>query len=124
MICANYLNINFGCKQFDAVISFETMHHFSLLQKLKIYKNIHKSLCEDGIYVECDYVAESKEQEFFFFAELEKLKQEQQILSETGIYHYDMPTTFETQCELLNKVGFANIQQVFKQGATVMFVSQ
>jgi SAM-dependent methyltransferase len=124
LICDNYLNTDFGCKQFDAVISFETMHHFSHLQKLQVYKNIHKALCEGGVYVECDYMVETKEQENFFFAELEKLKNEQQILSESELYHYDTPTTFETQCELLNKAEFTNIQQVFKQGCTVMFIAR
>jgi cyclopropane fatty-acyl-phospholipid synthase-like methyltransferase len=123
LICGNYLDTEFGCKQFDAEVSFETMRHLSHLQKLKLYQRIHDALCDGGIYVECDYIAETKEQEDFFFAEFKRLKNEQHIVSEDELYHYDTPSTFTTQCELLTKTGFTKVRQVFKHGCTIILVA-
>ncbi|MDR2395654.1 MAG: class I SAM-dependent methyltransferase [Endomicrobium sp.] len=123
LICGNYLDTEFGCKQFDAAVAFETMHHLSHLKKLKLYQRIHDVLCDKGVYVECDYMAETKEQEDFFFAEFEKLKNEQHIVSKDELYHYDTPCTFTSQSELLTKAGFTKRQQVFKHGCTIMLVA-
>lgn len=42
---------------FDGALSVQTLHHFSHEEKIKLYKNIFKSLKENGFYIETDYMA-------------------------------------------------------------------
>jgi tRNA (cmo5U34)-methyltransferase len=57
LIHASYFDYDFGSKRFDAILSFQTMHHFSHDQKTKLYSRVYAALRPDGKYLECDYMA-------------------------------------------------------------------
>lgn len=39
--CADYLAMDLGAEQYGAVVSVESLHHFTPEQKLELYKKIH-----------------------------------------------------------------------------------
>lgn len=56
LVNASYFDYDFGTERFDAAISFQTMHHFSHEDKLKLYSKIYEGLKNGGQYIESDYM--------------------------------------------------------------------
>lgn len=123
LICGNYFDIPFGREQFDCVVSFQTMHHFSHRSKENLYQKIVKSLKENGIYIECDYMVERQEEEDFHYAENARIRKEFN-LSPQDLYHYDTPCTVQNQIKLLKKAGFFRVEQTFRAGNTTILFSE
>lgn len=123
LINASYFDYDLGTERFDAAISFQTMHHFSHDDKLKLYSKIYDSLKEGGQYIESDYMVETQEEEDFFFAENKRIRKEQGIL-DGEFYHYDTPCTIDNQIKLLTKAGFKTIRKEFREGSTTILVAE
>ena len=123
LICEDYFKVGPGEKIFDCAISFQTMHHFSHEKKTELYRRIYSSLKEGGCYIECDYMVETQAEEDFFFAENERLRDEQGI-GDGEICHYDTPCTVENQIKMLKIAGFAQVEKVFREGNTTIIVAE
>lgn len=95
LINVNYFDYDLGIEIFDVVVSFETLHHFSHEEKIKLYNKLFKSLVKDGIYIEGDYMAPTQEYEDYYFAENKRIRSEMGITE--GFYHYDTPCTVSNQ---------------------------
>lgn len=122
LICGDYFQVDFGTECFDAAVSFETMHHFAPEKKRELYRRVWQSLRPGGCYIECDYMAETQEQEDFFFAENERLRREAGA-KEGEYFHYDTPCTEENQIRLLRDAGFAQVEKIWRIGGTVMLAA-
>ena len=61
--CADYLAMDLGAEQYGAVVSVESLHHFTPEQKLELYKKIHAALRPGGFFLEADYIACCEEEE-------------------------------------------------------------
>lgn len=122
LVCGDYFSVDFGERKFDCAVSFETMHHFSHESKIELYRKIRSALFEGGCYIECDYMADTQEEEDAFFAEYKRL-QEAQRLDGRAFYHFDTPCTVENQIMMLKKAGFTSVERVFKLGATTMLIA-
>ena len=123
LINASYFDYDLGTERFDAAISFQTMHHFSHDDKLKLYSKIYDSLKEGGQYIESDYMVEKQEEEDFFFAENKRIREEQGI-TDGEFYHYDTPCTIDNQIKLLTKAGFKTVRKEFREGSTTILVAE
>lgn len=123
LICGDYFKEALGEHKFDCAVSFQTMHHFPKEKKLSLYRKINAALKESGIYIECDYMVLSQEEENFWFSENERLRKENGI-ADDGYYHYDTPCTVDNQTELLKKAGFNKVIQVFRIENTTMLVAE
>jgi len=121
LICCDYLQSDLGAENYDAAISFETMHHLHHEDKRHLYKKIWHSLKSYGVYIEVDYMVMDVEEEQFFLKENQRLRNEQGI-SHDELYHYDIPFTIGHQKILLSEAGFRDIKQVFRMGATTILV--
>lgn len=122
LICDDYFKANFG-GIFDCAVSFETMHHFTQEKKIALYRRICEALTSDGVYIECDYMADTQEQEDYFFAELARMRAEQGIPEDVFV-HYDTPCTIANQIAMLKDAGFAAVEQVMHIGGTCMLVAK
>ena len=122
LICDDYFKADFG-GIFDCAVSFETMHHFTQEKKLSLYRRICEALIPDGVYIECDYMADTQEQEDYFLAELVRMKAEQGIPEDVFV-HYDTPCSIENQIALLKAAGFATVEQTLRIGGTCMLVAR
>ena len=122
LICDDYFKADLGKEQFDCAVSFQTMHHFAHSRKISLYKKIHSSLKDNGVYIECDYMVLTQSEEDFYFAENERMRKEQNIPD--GVFcHYDTPCTVKNQIDMLKEAGFKTVEQVFRVENTTMLVA-
>ncbi len=123
LINASYFDCDLGFEEYDAAISFQTMHHFLHEDKLKLYKNICDSLKPNGVYIECDYMVINQEDEDFYFSEMKRFREEQN-LNDNEFYHYDTPCTIDNQIKLFKDAGFKTVKDVWRVENTTIIVTQ
>ena len=98
-------------------MSVESLHHFTEEQKMPLYQKLFYALAEGGYFILTDYFAESGKLEKEYFDNLERLKQEQNII-DNDFYHYDIPLTVEHEIDILRIAGFSDIRILRNWGAT------
>lgn len=109
-ICGSFLDLDFGTKQYDVVLSCYAMHHFNAEQKLGIYKKIYNSLNDGGVFINGDTIAVSKDAEDRY---MKKAVEEYSSNNmEFASLHIDVPFCIEHEKEVLEKAGFSNIDIV------------
>lgn len=122
LICASYFDVPLGTEAFDCAVSFQTMHHFSHEAKMGLYAKICHSLKSGAVYIECDYMVESQEEEAFWYGENARIRKELG-LSEVEFYHYDTPCTIDNQMEMLKTAGFSRVEKVFRIENTTILIA-
>jgi tRNA (cmo5U34)-methyltransferase len=123
LICGSYFDIDFGKNIFNAVISFETMHHFSHAEKIRLYTKVRQALKPGGVYLECDYMVTEQAVEDKLFAENVKLRREMNI-PDGGYYHFDTPCTIDNQISLFKKSGFSSAEMVWRMANTTLIAAK
>ena len=114
--------VDFGIERFDAIISFQTMHHFSHEQKIKLYSKVYSALKPGGNYIECDYMVIEQKDEDFYFKENERIRKEKNIV-DGEFYHYDTPCTIDNQLKMLRIAKFEKAEMVWRKANTTMIVA-
>lgn len=122
IICGNYFDIDLGNSVYDCAISFQTMHHFSHKKKISLYEKVCKSLKENGVYIECDYMVESQADEDFYFAENNRIRKAMNV-PENEFYHYDTPCTIQNQLNMFEKAGFSKAEKVYRIENTTIIIA-
>lgn len=115
----DYFELPFKQNFYDAALSFQTLHHFKLDKKRKIYEKIFQALHSGGYYVECDYIACNEEEEKLCLA-MQDYKLARSQLSDDEFTHVDIPLTWEHQRGLLEAAGFHNVQVLYENGSTMI----
>jgi SAM-dependent methyltransferase len=123
LIHASYFDYDFGTAKYDVALSFQTMHHFSHEDKIKLYSRVHAALKTGGRYIECDYMVDRQQEEDFFFRENTRIRKELGI-AEDEFYHYDTPCTIDNQINMLCKAGFESVNMVWRIANTTMLVAR
>ncbi|QSX05714.1 class I SAM-dependent methyltransferase [Sedimentibacter sp. zth1] len=123
LINASYFDYEFGIEKYDEVISFQTMHHFSHDDKIKLYSKICHTLKPGAKYIECDYMVIDQEEEDFYYKENERIRKEQNI-PDGEFYHYDTPCTVDNQIDMLTKSGFQNVYKVWRMENTTIIIAE
>lgn len=123
LINGDYFSTDLGQERFDTAISFQTMHHFSHEMKIGLYKKIRNSLKNGGVYIECDYMVETQEEENHWYAENARIRKEMNI-PENEFYHYDTPCTIENQIKMFKTAGFASAEKVFRIENTTIIIAR
>lgn len=117
LVQGSYFTVPFGECCYDAVVSVESLHHFTQAEKIPLYQKVLRALIPGGCLILTDYFAESDEQEAFLRSELLRLKAEQGIQDEE-FYHYDTPLTVPHEMEALQIAGFPHVEELGRWGAT------
>ncbi|WP_017416439.1 class I SAM-dependent methyltransferase [Clostridium tunisiense] len=123
LINESYFDYDFGISKYDVAVSFQTLHHFSQEDKLKLYIKVFNALKTNGEYIECDYMVESQEEEDFYYSENKRIREEQNI-PEGEFYHYDTPCTIDNQIKLLTKAGFKVVKMNWRMENTTIIVAK
>ena len=123
LINGDYFSTDLGQERFDTAISVQTMHHFSHEMKIGLYKKIHNSLKSGGMYIECDYMVETQEEEDHWYAENARIRKELNI-HENEFYHYDTPCTVENQIKMFQAAGFASAEKIFRMENTTIIIAR
>ena len=120
IVCQDYFTYDFGCDKWDAVISFESLHHFLPERKKNLYQKIYNGLKNGGMFILGDYIACCDEEEELLLSEYLK-RREQFAIPDNRFVHFDIPLTLEHESKLLQNVGFA-IEKVMDNpdGATII----
>lgn len=116
-IFGSYFDVPLGEECYDAVVSVESLHHFTKEEKTSLYKKVFQALKHGGYLILTDYFAETDEQEYFYRQELLRLKAEQGI-SDDEFYHYDTPLTKTHELQALKEAGFTVVETMAEWGAT------
>lgn len=109
LIQGDYFQVPFGESCFDAVVSFETLHHFKIEDKIVLFRKLYQALRPGGCYLEADYIAESEEMEAYLFAECARRREKNGIGADVFV-HFDTPLTLEHEMGLLQEAGFAGVE--------------
>ena len=123
LIEADYMAYELGTERYDAAVSFQTLHHFTHEEKLALYRKLRQALKAGGCYIECDYMAETQEQEDYFFAEKARLEKQQNLVK-GEYYHFDTPCTMDHQKRLLKQAGFSSVEVVWRQENTTILYAK
>lgn len=120
VVCEDYFQYDMGVDAWEAVVSFESLHHFLPEQKIQIYTRIYKALKDGGMFILGDYIACCKEEEEILRGVyLEKRKK--LGISDEKYVHFDIPLTLEHEIKLLKMAGFSYIDVPDSiQGATII----
>ncbi len=118
LINGSYFDVPFGENEFDAAVSVESLHHFTLEEKIPLYQKLCRALKADGYFILTDYFAPTEEDERLYRQELLCIKREQGI-DDDAFYHYDTPLTVQHETQALLDAGFARVQVLSQWGATV-----
>lgn len=124
LICDSYFDVDMGRGKYDAVVSVESLHHFTGERKLPLYRSALNTLKPGGIFVLTDYFAGSDAEERAFFDELARLQAEQGLNSECGYYHYDTPLTVEHEMAVIRTAGFSDVAISMQWGATRTLIAR
>ena len=106
VVCQDYFKYYFGCAKWDAVISFESLHHFLPERKKELYRNAYNSLKRGGVFLLGDYIACCDEEEELLYNTYLK-RRNQFAIPDDRFVHFDIPLTLEHERELLQNAGFA-----------------
>lgn len=121
-ICQDYFQYDFGYGKWDAVISFESLHHFLPERKRGLYRRIYCSLKEKGVFILGDYIACCIEEEELLRSVYLK-KRKQSPISESCYVHFDIPLTLEHEKELLQEAGFV-IEKILDGNAAIIIAQK
>lgn len=99
-ICGDFFEVDFGAN-YDAVISTSALHHFKPEEKVTLYKKIKDCLKINGLFVNCDKISLSQEDQDKSFYELEHNIEKYK--------HIDTPLTIENEKKILKQTGFVEI---------------
>lgn len=99
-ICGDFFEVDFG-NDYDAVISTSALHHFKPEEKDLLYKKIYDCLKKDGLFLNCDKISFTQEEQNNCIYELEH--------NIDDYKHIDTPLTVENEISILTNVGFTDI---------------
>ena len=123
-ICGSYFDVPFGAHWFEAAVSVESLHHFTLGEKIPLYRRVRDALVSGGCFVLTDYFASTDEEERRYRTELVELKRDQNI-SDDAFYHYDTPLTVEHEVQALEQAGFIKVEVLasWEQTSTIRAIA-
>lgn len=110
IICGSFLDMDFGSGRYDYAVSVMALHHYTHVEKTRIYRKLFMALKEGGAYIEADYTVPDIGLERKFLEEYEQAVKGNET---DKPYHIDIPFTYATQERLLTEAGFKDITPVF-----------
>lgn len=119
LICADYFQYPFKKNNYDAAISFETLHHFKIEKKQNIYNRLYESIKKEGYYIECDYIACCEEEELLCL-EAYEYRRKQNNVPENVFVHIDIPLTLEHQIKIIKNAGFKSVDVLYQNCGTAI----
>lgn len=117
VIQGSYFDVPLAPQSFDAVVSVESLHHFTRDEKIPLYRRVLQALVPGGYLILTDYFAQSEEAEAGFRQELLRLKAAQG-LADHRLYHFDTPLTVEHEIQALRKGGFTTVELLGRWNTT------
>ena len=117
LIADSFLDLDLGCRVYDAVISSMVLHHWIPRVKLELYRRVHRALLPDGTFINGDFIVSEDEssRRLALFAEAR--------LDERHRQHIDLPLSLDQELRLLAEAGFTRITTPFKRPNVAILVA-
>ncbi len=119
----SYLEMPLESGYYDAAVSVESFHHYSIGEKRSLYRKIFAALRPGGALVVTDYFAASKAQARAFRAERQRLL-EKAGLDEGALVHLDTPLTAEEELSAIADAGFVSARILRRWSATACIMAE
>lgn len=120
VVCKDYFKYEYTENMFDCVVSVMSFHHFPKEQKTILYSKILRTLKPGGVFINCDYMVHSKEEEAACLEEYENKKRATD--KEFIEFGFDIPCAVETEKDILKSVGFADVLVPWKYENSVLIM--
>ena len=117
LVCDSYFAVPLGENVFDSAVSVESLHHFTMDEKIPLYGKLCKAIKNGGYFILTDYFALSDEEERMHRDAFVALKTDQDI-RDGEFYHYDTPLTVAHEIEALTAAGFTSVEMLKNWGST------
>ena len=105
----SYFEVPLGTEMFDCAVSVESIHHFSLDEKLPLFRRVYDALKDGGMFLQCDYFAACEE-------EVEMCEEHWRIrramnhdIGEDAFVHVDRPKMAYDEAAVLKEAGFSEV---------------
>lgn len=108
LICGDYFAYDMSEDRWEAILSFESLHHFLPEKKLCLYKKIYRGLKKGGVFLLGDYMACCEEEEALLRT-VYLQKRRRFSVPDEELVHLDIPLTLEHEEDLLRRAGFSAI---------------
>lgn len=119
----DYFAADLGETCYDAVVSFESLHHFKPEKKRLLYEKLYRALRPGGVFVLCDYFAWNQEHEDLLMAECERRRRVWQVPEDVYV-HFDTPLTPEHEIAILEAAGFLCRYTECKEAGLIVAVKE
>ena len=123
LILGSYFDVPLAQESYDAVVSVESLHHFTKEEKIPLYTKLRHALKPEGCFILTDYFSASEAEEQNYRKEYIRLKCLQGI-DDDAFYHYDTPLTVQHEIEALLAAGFSSVEVLAHWGVTYTIKSQ
>ena len=123
LIRGSYFDVPFGDACFDAAVSVESLHHFTMAEKIPLYTRLRHALTSEGYFVLTDYFSATDDEEAMHRQNLARLMKEQNI-QPGKMYHYDTPLTLRHEQQALLQAAFTTVDIVQSWGATTLLIAR
>ena len=123
LLCADYLTAQLGKARYGAVISVQSLHHFTPAQKSALYGRVYRALRPGGFFLEADYIACCDEEEALLRAECTRRRARDSVPAD-GFVHFDTPLTLPHELALLRGAGFLACEAVDSIAGTTLVRAQ
>lgn len=117
-VCQDYFQYDPGHEQWDAVVSFESLHHFLPERKKELYGKIYRSVKAGGVFILGDYIACCDEEETLL-RDVYLSRRKRSAIPEDRFVHFDIPLTMAHETSLLQSAGF-QIEDIMDEDAAVI----
>lgn len=119
--CGDYFQTPWNTQQYDAILSVQSLHHFTHTDKRDLYRRVASALNPGGLYIEADYIAHSQAEEQEGFAQRTRLLAHAD--PKIAHWHIDTPCTLSTQIRLLTEAGMVIQRPAVLYGNTAVIVA-
>ena len=105
----SYFEIPLGESEYDCAVSVESLHHFSLDEKLSLFHRIHNALKDGGVFLQCDYFAACEEEVAMCEEHWRIRRAMNRDIGEDAFVHVDRPKMAYDEAAVLKEAGFSEV---------------
>ena len=105
----SYFDVPFGTEEFDCAVSVESIHHFSLDEKLPLFRKVWEALKPGGIFLQCDYFAACPEEVGMNEEHWRIRRAMNRDIGDGDFVHIDRPQMAYDEAAVMEKAGFSEV---------------
>ena len=105
----SYFEVPLGTEEYDCAVSVESLHHFSLAEKLPLFRRVREALKDGGVFLQCDYFAACEEEVDMCEEHWRIRRAMNRDIGEGDFVHVDRPKMAYDEADMLMQAGFSEV---------------